>query len=161
MQRDIGESTSRTQTPTPLEPAAVGTRPPQLPPVFHHPHHHSPTTIPSPSTKLKGGGPDAGGETQCPLTPFLTYLPSTHPPVRADRNSKGENKKKKGKEEQTELEKKATTFHTSCVSWPTTEILRFGKYEEEEEVDWEWEEENKKKIKIKNVEDIGKPVVVL
>lgn len=132
MQRDIGESTSRTQMPTPPEPAAVGTRPPQLPPVFHHPHHHSPSSILSPSTNLQGrvGGPDAGGATQY----LLTHFPSIHPPVWADRDPK---ERIRGKKEQTDGGRR----HSACVSWPTTEILHLeitsGGYSED------WEEQNK------------------
>lgn len=144
MQHDIGESTSRIQMPTLPEPAVVGTRPPQVPPLFHHPHHHSPSTILSPSTNLQGWA--WCGETQYPLHP----LPSIHSPVQADRKSK---ERIRGEEEQAEMEEEGAVFHI-CVSWSPTEILHLeftggGIVKTESE-----------RRKIKNVEDSGKPVVV-
>lgn len=74
MQHDTGESTSRTQTPTPAELAVVGTRPPQPSPVFYPRHHHSPSTILSPSINQQGG--PWCGEAQHPLTHLTLYSSS-------------------------------------------------------------------------------------
>lgn len=117
MQRDIGESTSRTQTPTLPEPAVVGTRPLHLPPVFHHPYHHSP------STNFQGWA--WCGETQYPppYPPFIV-LKQTEIQRRESEENNGKPRWRR-------------TRCSTCLltSWDSYK----GKYSE----DWDWEEENK------------------
>ena len=147
MQLDIGESTFRTLMPTLPEPAVVETRPLQLSPVFHHPHHHSPSTILSPSTNLQGWA--WCGETQYPLTPF----PSIHPPVQADKKSETEIQGRESEERNSKRRWKRKTQYSTSVSLESLSSCIWKLWGEVQRSEIEWR-------KIKDVEDSGKPVVV-
>lgn len=118
--------------------------------LFHHQHHHSHSTILSPSTNLQGWA--WCGETQYPLT----TSPSIHPPVRANRNSateiqKGENKRK-------ERADKRWRRKTQCfTSVSCDHELRFCFWKSQRRGIVKTELERRK---IKNVEDSGKSFVV-
>lgn len=91
MQRDIGASTSRTQTPTLPEHAVVGTRPLQQ----QYSTIHTTTAL-QPSRLLQATyrGEPGAGDTRYPLTPF----PSVHLPVQVDRKSETENLRRESEE---------------------------------------------------------------